>query len=294
MEIFCSTIIPTIGRSTLSRAVCSVLEQQFSEAGFEVIVVNDSGNSLPVEDWHFSDRVRIIQTSHRERSVARNTGAAIAKGKYLHFLDDDDFLLPGALKAFWLLDREHEADWLLGGWRTVDNDGNLVEKFNPPLEGNIFSLLVAGEGLPFQASLLSAKKFFEAGAFDPTIIGVEDRDLGRRIALIGEIAHTGVDAAEIRIGQQGSTTNWGILAEDDRWGREKALNAPKAFQRLNQSARLGYWRGRVARAFFASMVWNFRRNNWLMALSRLLAGLSFTWISVFHKDFWKGLRTKIK
>jgi glycosyltransferase involved in cell wall biosynthesis len=294
MEIFCSTIIPTVGRSTLSHAVCSVLDQKFTEAGLEVIVVNDSGRTLPEAEWQLSNQVRIIDTNHRERSVARNTGAAVAHGKYLHFLDDDDILLSGALEAFWLLDRECEADWLLGGWRTVDNDGNLVEEFYPPLRGNIFALLVAGEGLPFQASLLRTEKFFKAGAFDPTIIGVEDRDLGRRIALIGEIGHTSCLAAEIRIGQQGSTTNWGILAEDDRWCREKALSAPDAFHRLHMSASTNYWSGRVTRAYLASTVWNFKRRNRLIALSRLLAGVSFSGGAVFDRDYWEGLRTKIK
>jgi glycosyltransferase involved in cell wall biosynthesis len=294
MEMFCSTIIPTIGRNTLSRAVCSVLDQDFTEAGFEVIVVNDSGRPLPEAEWQFSDQVQIINTNRRERSVARNTGAAIAEGKYLHFLDDDDILLPGALSAFWSLDQTCEADWLLGGWRTVDNNGDLVEEFNPPLKGNIFALLVAGEGLPFQTSLVSTKKFFEAGAFDPTIIGVEDRDLGRRIALFGEIAYIETIAAEIRIGQQGSTTNWGILAEDDRWGREKALGSPNAFLRLRRSADSNYWRGRVTRAYLASMAWNFTRKNWLISLSRLLASISFSGMSILDKDYWEGLRTKIK
>jgi glycosyltransferase involved in cell wall biosynthesis len=294
MEIFCSTIIPTIGRNTLSRAICSVLDQDFAEAGIEVIVVNDSGQPLPEAEWQYSKQVRIINTNHRERSVARNTGAAIAKGKYLHFLDDDDILLPGALKTFWSKARECNAAWLLGGWRTVDNDAKLVDEFNPPLQGNIFALLVSGEGLPFQASLLRTEEFFKAGAFDPTIIGVEDRDLGRRVALIGEITYIPFLVAEIRIGQQGSTTNWGVLAEDDRWGREKALRSQNAFQNLHLSANSNYWRGRVTRAYFASTLWNFMHKNWLISFSRFLAGVTFSGTSILYKDYWEGLRTKIK
>ena len=41
--MFSSTIIPTINRGTLSRAVLSVLEQDFSADDFEVIVVNELG-----------------------------------------------------------------------------------------------------------------------------------------------------------------------------------------------------------------------------------------------------------
>jgi glycosyltransferase involved in cell wall biosynthesis len=294
MEIFCSTIIPTIGRNTLSRAVCSVLDQDFSEAGNEVIVVNDSGKRLPEEEWQFSDRVRIIDTNHRERSVARNTGAAVAHGRYLHFLDDDDILLPGALKAFWLQDQECDAAWLLGGWRTVDNDGNLVDEFNPPLKGNIFALLVSGEGLPFQASLLRAEQFFKVGSFDPTFTSSEDRDLGRRITLSNNIASISAKVAQIRIGEVGSTTNWSKLAENDRRGREKALSDHHAFQRLHLSANSSYWRGRVTRAYIASSIWNYKHKSWLIALSRLLASVTFTGVSILFKDYWEGLRTKVK
>ena len=289
-SLFCSTIIPTINRSTLARAVHSVLDQSFNFAGFEVIVVNDSGCLLSKAEWQCSEHIRIINTNHRERSVARNTGAAVANGKYLHFLDDDDILLPGALNAFWSLDQECKADWLLGGWRTVDNDGKLVEEFTPQLNGNIFALLVAGEGLPFQASLLKNEIFYKAGGFDPNIIGTEDRDLGRRISLFGEIAYTSTVTAEIRIGQQGSTTDWAILAEDDRWGREKALNAPNALRRLHISARSSYWRGRVTRAYAASIIWNLKHKNWLIALSRLLGGVSFSGVATLSMDFWRGIR----
>lgn len=294
MEIFCSTIIPTIGRSTLTRAVSSVLEQAFYAADYEVIVVNDSGQPLPPLAWQQDERVRVIDTNRRERSVARNTGAAMARGKYLHFLDDDDALLPNALAAFWSLAQANDAAWLYGSYQTVDNQGNLVAEFQPGITGNIFALLVAGEAIPFQASLVETKCFYTAGTFDPTITGVEDRDLGRRIAIGGAVAYTPALVARIRIGEQNSTTNWATLAEDDRWGREKALRDHRAYARLQASAVSSYWRGRVSRAYLASMVWNLHRKQMLVATSRALTGLAFTGRHTLSSSFWHGLRTKIQ
>ncbi|NJC94769.1 MAG: glycosyltransferase family 2 protein, partial [Anaerolineae bacterium] len=282
--MFSSTIIPTIGRATLARAVLSVLEQDFDADDFEVIVVNDSGQPLPEEDWQRSPRVRVIETQRRERSVARNTGAAIAKGKYLHFLDDDDILLPGALRVFWELSHKNpNADWLYGSWRTVDNDGNQVDEFHPGLTGNIFALLVSGEGLPLQASLLKTSSFFMAGGYDPTPIltGVEDRDVGRRLAFMGTLAFAPIVVAQVRIGEVGSSTNWNKIAEGDRWGREKALQTPNSYRRMRDSATSRYWRGRVSRAFFASMVWNLKQRNLFLALSRLTDGLTMTGLNLF-------------
>ena len=129
MDVFSSTIIPTINRSTLSRAVQSVLDQSSQEFGLEVIVVNNSGQPLPDAGWQHCERVRVINTNRRERSVARNTGAAIAQGKYLHFLDDDDWILPDAISALRALDQISDAVWLYGSCQTVDNEGSIIRRF---------------------------------------------------------------------------------------------------------------------------------------------------------------------
>jgi len=295
--MFSSTIIPTIGRSTLNRAVLSVLDQDFEADDFEVIVVNDLGKSLPRADWQESRRVHVIETQSRERSVARNAGAAIARGKYFHFLDDDDILLPGALNAFWQLScLNNIADWLYGAWRTVDNVGNVVDEFYPKLTGNIFAYLVSGEGLPMQASLLKAKSFFIAGTYDPIPVlnGVEDRDIGRRLALHGDVAYTHTLVAQVRIGEVGSSTNWELIAEGDRWGREKALRTQGSFKRLRSSATSSYLRGRVTRAYIASMVFNLIQRSIFIAFDRIIAALAIAGMGIFSIDFWRGLKVKIK
>ena len=66
MPVFSSTIIPTINRSTLSRAVHSILDQDFEVEDFEVIVVNDSGSPLPEMEWMHSGRVHVIETNRHE------------------------------------------------------------------------------------------------------------------------------------------------------------------------------------------------------------------------------------
>lgn len=295
--MFSSTIIPTINRSTLPSAVQSVLDQNFDADDFEIIVVNDSGNLLPNAAWMKSKHVRVINTKCRERSVARNTGAAMALGKYLHFLDDDDILLPGALDAFWgLAQTEPNADWLHGGWRSVDNNATPIKEFKPRLNGNIFGLLVCGESLPLQASLLKADSFFHVGAFDPNpvLTGVEDRDICRRLALYGIITHTSTIVTQIRIGEMGSSTNWKVIAQGDQWGREKVLGDRNAFKRLRPYMRNSFWRGRISRAYFASTVWNLKHSNLLLATSRFMMGMGITGFHLIFSKYWQGLRTQVK
>ena len=47
-------------------------------------------------------------------AVWRNAGATVAQGRYLHFLDDDDWLEQGALQALWELSQQRDAAWLYG------------------------------------------------------------------------------------------------------------------------------------------------------------------------------------
>ena len=160
VQVFCSTVIPTIGRPTLSRAVESVLNQQLSIHDLEVIVVNDSGQPLPEADWQRSPRVQIITTNRHKRSVARNAGAAVAKGPYLHFLDDDDGMLLGALERLWELADTSRAAWLYGAFRLVDNQGKTIAEVFPEETGNCFIQLVSWEWLPLQASIIESKPTF--------------------------------------------------------------------------------------------------------------------------------------
>ena len=293
--MFCSAIIPTINRPTLSRSVLSVLNQECSAGQLEVIVVNDSGYDLPEMDWQRSSQVRIITTQRHERSVARNAGAAIAHGAYLYFLDDDDIMLPGAMQAFGELAQASDAAWLYGNYQIADNDGKLLEIFHPNMAGNISAFLIAGEGIPLQASLIRPKEFYRAGEFDPYFTGAQDRDLGRRLSLVAEVAKTEAVITQIRVGQMGSTTLWEMLPFFDRLGREKALNRPGAFSRLWASAKgSGFLHGRVSRAYLASAAWNIEHRRFIDAADRLISMTLFGALFVLSPEFWAGLRTRVQ
>ena len=218
--------MPTIGRSSLNVAVGSVLTQDFCCAEFEVIVVNDSGRPLQEADWHASPRVRIINTNRCERSSARNSGAALAKGEYLAFLDDDDWILPGALAAFWeLANTCPDAAWLYGGIQIVDQQGAVMAEINSGLAGNCFAKIMGGAWAPLQASLIQSRPFFEIGGFNPRICGTEDEDLCRRMAYYGEFANTPQVVGSLYRGQTWNTsTNYLRAPEDTKYSRDLVLS----------------------------------------------------------------------
>lgn len=271
--VFCSTIIPTIGRATLSRAVESVLQQELTQAEFEVIVVNDSGKPLQQASWQRSERVQVIHTARRERSVARNTGAAIARGAYLHFLDDDDYLAPNAFEHLWALSRTgtaktSAAKWLYGHTQLVDRQNNPLLRLRHGLSGNCFIQAMAGEWIPLQSSLIDRQTFFRLGGFNPSLAGPEDIDLLRRLLLEDEIAETPHVVACVLTGVEGSTTDYLHHAEGSRWARESILNAPNAYHAMRLSSIDPFWQGRMLRVYLTSMAWNIQHRRPFQAMSR--------------------------
>ena len=105
-----SIIIPTFNRAhMLSKAIESVVNQVFLD--WELIVVDD-GSTDATKDCvqRFNDnRIVYHWQENQERSAARNKGIALSKGRYICFLDSDDYYLPSHLQEFYnfIIEKEY-------------------------------------------------------------------------------------------------------------------------------------------------------------------------------------------
>ena len=96
-----SVIIPVYNVAQfLPACLDSAIGQTLKE--LEIICVNDgSTDSSPdiLREYAAQDaRIRVVDQENRGLSGARNTGAKAAAGKYLYFLDSDDWLDPDAMR----------------------------------------------------------------------------------------------------------------------------------------------------------------------------------------------------
>ena len=97
-EIKVSVVIPVYNTEKYVReAVESIMNQTLRE--LEIIIINDGStdNSLQVvEELAAADsRIQVYSQANQGGSVARNAGIARAYGKYIYFMDSDDYLDPG-------------------------------------------------------------------------------------------------------------------------------------------------------------------------------------------------------
>ncbi len=122
-----SAVIPAYNAAdTLSRAIDSVMAQTFDD--WELIVVDDgSSDRTPEVARCYGDRVRIVQGPHAGPGEARNRGAALARGRYLAWLDADDVWYPTKLaKQIELAESDDELEFITGNYRFIDETGQCL------------------------------------------------------------------------------------------------------------------------------------------------------------------------
>lgn len=101
-----TVIIPTYKRADyIKRAIDSVLNQTYQD--FELIIVDDNNPRTKerlklektIEPYLTNSKIKFIQhEKNKNGAAARNTAINVARGKYITFLDDDDFYLKKRLE----------------------------------------------------------------------------------------------------------------------------------------------------------------------------------------------------
>lgn len=111
-----SVVVPVYNvRDYLRKNIESILAQTFTD--YELILVNDGSrdDSLSIlREYEQKDaRITVIDKPNGGLSDARNAGMAIASGKYIQFIDSDDFVEPQLLEKCWRKLEETGADMVI-------------------------------------------------------------------------------------------------------------------------------------------------------------------------------------
>lgn len=126
-----SIIIPVYNvEKYIERCVRSCYDQQLAHSEYEIVVIDDEspdGSVKIVQRLKGSyPNLKIISQKNKGLGGARNTGIKNAKGRYLLFLDSDDYLLPNVLDKLLKIAISNELDILDFSANGVREDGTVV------------------------------------------------------------------------------------------------------------------------------------------------------------------------
>lgn len=187
-----SVIVPAYNaRAFIHRALESALGQTYPH--LEVIVVDDGSTDGTAEvvrrTFGHDARLYVVTQANAGPSAARNHGARLARGIYLHFLDADDWWTSDKIERSLALFQSPEIAVVYGHGIAVDADTlrEIPQDFPPLPSGDVFcDWLVgvsAGGNYGVTPSFMIRHEAFEAcGGFDESMWVAEDFDLWLRLA----------------------------------------------------------------------------------------------------------------
>ncbi|MEN9598550.1 MAG: hypothetical protein RL596_861 [Bacteroidota bacterium] len=171
----------------MPEAFDSLLHQSLVTTNFEVIIVNNNSTDnteticLNYIDTHPSLQITYLNEPEQGASFARNTGAAIAKGALLCFMDDDAIAYPNYLETIIHFFESTPTAGGLGGRiipRYIPAEPNWMSHFVSSLVGNFDynkTIIVFSENkYPLESNMIIRKQDFElVNGFNTDLPGVK-------------------------------------------------------------------------------------------------------------------------
>ena len=122
MRPMVSIVVPIYNAEQyLRRCVDSILNQEYTD--YELLLVNDGSTDASgdiCEEYGDQDpRVIVIQKENTGVSDSRNRALDRARGKYLQFLDSDDWITPDATRLFVRAAEEYGCDMVISDFYRV-------------------------------------------------------------------------------------------------------------------------------------------------------------------------------
>jgi glycosyltransferase involved in cell wall biosynthesis len=264
-------------RGLLEQNIEALLAQR--HPSFEIIYADDGSTDdtprfLDAAQARRPGLIRVVRTNHRGPGPARNAGAAIARGKYLLFIDDDATAPPGWIAEMLSLRDRRGCAVLCGG----------IEPFSmeSPVERYLHYRMMTALGhnphelksAPTGNLLIDRAAFDAAGGFrDLFLPAAEDWDLSYRLRRQGARIFYDPAAAVVhryspdraRAEQAIATTGAAGVYVARLEGRSPAAYTAYALLRFAASPVL------AAQRYPRDLYWLALRMEWLFARSRVRA-----------------------
>lgn len=174
-----SVVVPAYNvEQYIEQCVISILEQK-TKYQYEIIIVNDGSSDRTSEilkNFEDNRNIRVIHQENRGFSGARNRALERYNGRYLMFVDSDDYILPGAIENLLNIAYEKDADIVEGAAFSFYNNGRISRLFKHQHHNTMVDPMQEMTGYPwgkvYKSEIFESVKFPEHFLFEDTIIGM--------------------------------------------------------------------------------------------------------------------------
>lgn len=188
-----SVVIPAYNASQyIAMAIDSVLDQTLKVD--EIIVIDDGSTdrTREVVAKYEAKGVRYVHQHNQGSACARNKGVELASGRYIAFLDADDFWLPNKINLQVRTFKENPGLALVSGDQIFwdqDKSFNKVREFSRRQWDSDSTKQIIFENIVGNPSMVMVKRSVlqQAGLFDAKIRFGDDWDMWMRVSEIGKI-----------------------------------------------------------------------------------------------------------
>ena len=125
-----SIIVPCYNsENCVDRCINSIFRQTYTN--YEILAINDGSKDNTLELLNElakkNNKLKVIDKENGGAASARNKGLELAKGKYLMFIDADDYIGDNFVKDYYDEIISNDYDMVLGGYTRLDDNLKVVE-----------------------------------------------------------------------------------------------------------------------------------------------------------------------
>ena len=128
-DIKVSVLIPVYNSEKyIEKCIDSFINQTYKNV--EIVCLNDGStdNSYNILK-KYKNKIKVYTQQNSGAAKTRNNLLMHATGEYVMFADADDYVLPDYVSSYVKLLKKHNYDYILGGYRREDAEGNTLSTF---------------------------------------------------------------------------------------------------------------------------------------------------------------------
>lgn len=160
-----SIVIPVYNNGRyINQCLSSILQQDINFNDIEIVCINDGSTDNSLEEINrvemdYDFEINIVNKENTGVSESRNVGIKSATGKFIWFIDSDDYIEKKSLKKIIDILENKNADIYIMGYNLVDDNGKKIKSIKEYNDNNRYDEILKNGRFNCVWQLIISKDF---------------------------------------------------------------------------------------------------------------------------------------